>query len=131
MENKGQASNRRQTVLVVDDDPDIRQVVSWALEDAGFVVHTASDGQVAVTSAVTHQPAVVILDIGLPNVDGTLVAANLRRICGEQLQILVITADGRAAEKARRAGAFAYLHKPFGDDALIEAVRRGIAQASP
>ncbi|MBV8715357.1 MAG: response regulator [Chloroflexi bacterium] len=119
-------SGEAKTVLVVDDDPDVRQVVSWALEDAGFEVHTAPDGYDALSRASTHPPAVVVLDVGLPNADGTLVAARLREVCGQSLPIVVMTADGRAAEKARRAGAFAYLHKPFEDQALIETVRRGL-----
>jgi DNA-binding response OmpR family regulator len=116
----------RPSVLVVDDDPDVRQVVQWALEDAGFEVHTASDGPGAVAQAESQPPGVVVLDVGLPIVDGTQVASDLRQVCGEQLPILVMTADGRAADKAQRAGAYAYLHKPFQDDVLVAAVRRGL-----
>ncbi len=122
-----QVASTPPAILVVDDDPDVRQVVSWALEDAGYEVHTAPDGRIAVSQASAHPPAVVVLDVGLPNADGPAVAEDLRRTCGEALPILVMTADGRAAEKARRAGAFAYLHKPFGDEALIEAVQRGLS----
>jgi two-component system KDP operon response regulator KdpE len=114
-------------VLVVDDDPDVRQVLRWALEDAGFEVLTASDGPTALAQAGLRAPDVVVLDHGLPNTDGTHVAADLRRICGEHLPILLVTADGRAAEKARRSGAYSFLHKPFDDAALVDAVRRGFA----
>ena len=112
-------------VLVVDDDPDVRQVVRWALEDAGFNVLTASDGPTAFAQAQLRPPGVVVLDHGLPSTDGTRVAAGLRQICGEHLPILIVTADGRAAEKARRAGAYAFIHKPFDDAVLVAAVRRG------
>jgi DNA-binding response OmpR family regulator len=117
-------------VLVVDDDPDVRQVLRWALEDAGFDVLTAADGVTALAQAERRPPGVVVLDHGLPNTDGTHVASSLRQICGEQLPILIVTADGRAAEKARRAGAYGFLHKPFDDTVLIDAVRRGFAMAS-
>lgn len=113
-------------VLVVDDDPDIRQVLRWTLEDAGFAVRTAQDGATAIAHASTAIPSLVVLDIGLPNTDGVVVAARLRQVCGERLPLLVMTADGHAAEKARRAGAYAYLHKPFEDRELIEAVRKGL-----
>jgi two-component system chemotaxis response regulator CheY len=73
----------------------------------------------------------VVLDHGLPTTDGTHVAAGLRQICGEQLPILMVTADGRAAEKARRAGAYGFLHKPFDDTVLVAAVRRGFARGWP
>jgi two-component system chemotaxis response regulator CheY len=114
-------------VLVVDDDPDVRQVLRWALEDAGFEVLTAADAPTAFAQAELRPPGVVVLDHGLPRTDGTQVAAGLRRICGEQLPILIVTADGRAAEKARRAGAYGFLHKPFDDVVLVAAVRRGFA----
>ena len=119
------AAAARRPVLVVDDDPDVRQVVRWALEDAGFDVLTAPDGPTAVAQAEVRRPAVVVLDHGLPNEDGTQVASGLRQVCGDELPILIVTADGRAAEKAKRAGAYGFLHKPFDDSALVEAVRRG------
>lgn len=125
------ASAIQRPVLVVDDDPDVRQVVSWALEDAGFEVHTAADGQDALSRATTHPPAAVVLDVGLPNADGAVVAARLRQVCGDGLPIVIITADGRAAEKAQRAGAVAYFHKPFEDETLVEAVRHALASSDP
>jgi two-component system KDP operon response regulator KdpE len=112
-------------VLVVDDDPDVRQVLRWALEDAGFDVLTAADGPTALAQAEARPPGVVVLDHGLPNIDGTHVASHLRQICGEDLPVLIVTADGRAAEKARRARAYGFLHKPFDDAVLVAAVHRG------
>ena len=113
-------------VLVVDDDADVRLVVQWALEDAGFSVATAANADAALEHASTSQPGVVVLDFGLPDADGAAVAGRLRSTCGATLPIVLITADGRAAEKAARVGAYTYLHKPFEDDALIAAVRRGL-----
>ena len=118
-----------QAVLVVDDDANVRQVVQWTLEDAGFSVEVAGDGQSALKRAVAQRPAVVVLDIGLPDGDGAGVAARLRAACGDHLPIVVVTADGRAAEKARRAGAYAYLHKPFDGDELVAVVQRGLGTA--
>jgi len=114
-------------VLVVDDDPDVRQVLRWALEDAGFDVLTAADGPTALAQAEARSPGVVVLDHGLPNTDGTHLASRLRQVCGEDLPVLIVTADGRAAEKAHRAGAYGFLHKPFDDAVLVAAVRRGFA----
>jgi two-component system KDP operon response regulator KdpE len=112
-------------VLIVDDDADVRQVLRWALEDAGFDVLTAADGPTALAQAELRRPGLVVLDHGLPSTDGTHVAAGLRQICGEHLPILIVTADGRAADKARRAGAYGFIHKPFDDAVLVAAVRRG------
>ena len=117
-------------VLVVDDDAEVRQVLRWALEDSGFDVLTAPDGPTALAQAETRPLGVVVLDHGLPNTDGVRLASHLRQICGEHLPILIVTADGRAAEKARRAGAYGFLHKPFDDAVLVDAVRRGFTMGS-
>ena len=114
-------------VLVVDDDPKVREVAVWALEDEGFTVDAAGNRQQAVERAQKRRPALVVLDMGLPPDNGDTVAADLRAACGERLPILVITADGRASEKAQRVGAFAYLHKPFDVEELVRLVRGQLA----
>jgi CheY-like chemotaxis protein len=114
-------------VLVVDDDPRMRDVAVWALEDEGLLVESAANRAEATERARRHQPALVVLDMSLPPDDGTTVAAELRATCGEHLPILVVTADGRAAEKARRVSAFAYLHKPFDVEQLVQLVRKKLA----
>ena len=115
------------SVLVVEDDPKMREVAVWALEDEGLVVEAAADRREAAERARGRPPALVVLDMGLPPDDGDTVAADLRAACGEQLPILLITADGKASEKARRVGAFAYLHKPFDVDQLVRLVRDRLA----
>ena len=117
---------RQPTVLVVDDDPRVRLAIQWALEDAGLHVVTAEDGERAVEHALATRPEVMVLDMTLPLVDGSEVARLVRATHGESLPILVITADGHAAEKAERVGAYAYVRKPFDVSDLVEAVRRGV-----
>lgn len=116
-------------VLVVDDDPHIRRLLEWALEDEGIVVETAADGYEAIARLAQRRPALVVLDMGLPGVDGYAVAESLRATYGGAVPILVLTADGRAAAKAQRVGAFAYFPKPFELDELIATVQRGLAGA--
>ena len=113
-------------VLVVEDDSDLRQTIQWMLEDEGFLVETASDGREALDLATQRKPSLVVLDMGLPIIDGNGVAAGLRSTYGTSVTILTMTADGRAAEKARRIGAIGYLSKPFDLDALINAVRSAL-----
>ena len=115
-------------MLVVDDDPRVRQMIRWALEEEGLEVETAADGQQALDRAGTRPPAVVILDLTLPVLDGYGVAEQLRASYGQQLPILVITADGSAAEKARRVGAYAHVNKPFDLGELLFAVHQGLCQ---
>jgi len=120
----GTIDTARRDVLVVDDDPNVRQLIRWALEDEGLAVVAAADGRAALDAIARERPALVVLDMSLPLVDGYGVAAALQRSYGADIPILLITADGRAAEKARRTGARAYLHKPFEVDDLVRAVRR-------
>ncbi|MBV8085360.1 MAG: response regulator [Chloroflexi bacterium] len=113
------------SVLVVDDEPAIVQFIGGALEDEGYAVTTAGDGQEAVEAATRDKPDLIVLDMALPRLDGQGVAAEIRRLYGD-LPIVVITADGRAEEKAARAGAIGYLHKPFDLDRLIMMVQEQV-----
>jgi two-component system response regulator MprA len=104
----------------------MRQMIRWALEEEGFAVETAADGEQALERAASRQPALVVLDLLLPFRSGEAVSDWLRATYGGQCPILVITADGRPAEKAQRVRAFAYLTKPFEVDDLLTLVRQGL-----
>ena len=110
-------------VLVVDDEPGIRQFVTSALEGEGFEVASAANGQLAVDAAAEERPDLVVLDMMLPRLDGQQVAEQIRRLHGD-VPFLLITADARPREKAERVGAFAFLSKPFDVDELVTVVRR-------
>lgn len=116
-------------ILVVEDDPQLRRMICWALEDEGFVVEAAGDGRQAVERTARVRPSLVVLDMTLPVLDGVGVARELRAIYSEPPPVLVMTADGRAAEKARRVGAYAYLTKPFDVDELVTLVRQGLGSS--
>lgn len=120
----------RGPVLVVDDNAQVRKMLRWALEEEGLAVQTAADGRAAIESIARQRPALVLLDIGLPLVDGDGVARAIRLHHGMTIPIVAITADGRAAEKARRMGAVAYFHKPFDLDQLMAAVRLAMGSCS-
>jgi CheY-like chemotaxis protein len=121
-----QPAQSQPTVLIVDDDPRVRLTIQWALEDAGLQVLMAEDGERAVQLAAAASPAVIVLDMGLPVMDGYEVARTVRATQGENVPILVITADGQAAEKAQRVGAYEYVRKPFDVAELVDAIRRGL-----
>jgi CheY-like chemotaxis protein len=116
-------------VLVVDDDPDMVHVIRTTLQDEGLLVETAADGREALVAVQDEPPELVVLDMTLPVVDGRGVAERLRQEHGQELPVLVITADGRAAAKARQVGAYAYLRKPFELDDLVDAVWRGLGDS--
>jgi DNA-binding response OmpR family regulator len=109
-------------ILVVDDEPEIVQFIGEALEDEGYEVTTAADGEEAVELAARDKPDLVVLDMMLPRLDGQGVASEIQRLYG-QVPILLITADSHAPEKAQRMGAYDYLRKPFDLDQLVSSVQ--------
>lgn len=122
----GQEPPRRwaEPVLVVEDDPDLRELIQCVLETEGVVVATAADGQAAVEYLERESPALILLDRELPVLDGVAVAARLRAAHGDSLRIIAMTAASSAAEFAQEVGAVDYLQKPFDVDNLIAMVRR-------
>jgi DNA-binding response OmpR family regulator len=116
-------------ILVVEDDPQFRQMIRSTLEDEGWTVEVAVRGQQALEWLLRRRPALVLLDWRLSDVDGDVVATGLRTTHGEGIPLVLITADGHAARKAGRVRAFGYLNKPFELDDLISLVRRGLSGA--
>lgn len=116
------------SILVVDDDLQVRQLIQELLDGEGFEVETAADGREALAKATIRRPSLLVLDLTLPIVSGPELAVQLRSLCGQPLPILVISGDGQAASKARQLGAFAYLSKPFDIDDLLAAISRGLSQ---
>jgi DNA-binding response OmpR family regulator len=117
-------TERPAPVLVVEDDAHVRRTLEWTLEAEDLPVQVAPTGRRALELATGQRPSLVLLDIGLPDIDGYAVAAGVRAVHGDDVPILVLTADGRAAEKARQVGAVGYLSKPFELDELVATVKR-------
>jgi two-component system, OmpR family, KDP operon response regulator KdpE len=123
-------------VLVVDDEAPIRRTMRANLEARGYVVDLAATGEEALQLAARHHPDVVLLDLGLPGMDGLGVIDGLRG--WSQVPIVVLSARGSERDKvaALDAGADDYVSKPFGMDELLArlraAVRRNaLADAEP
>lgn len=113
----------RGTVLVVDDDAGLQETLVAILEDAGYRVLLAGDGYQALETLTQERPALILLDIGLPGMDGFAFAAELReRGLHPGIPLLVLTADGNVVAKAKRVGAAGYLAKPFALEALLAQV---------
>jgi DNA-binding response OmpR family regulator len=115
----------QQWVLLVEDDPQVRLAIRWTLEAEGIVVEAAATGRHALALAADRRPTLVLLDFGLPDLSGDAVADGLKAAYGD-VPILLLTADGRAAERAARAEAFAYLRTPFEMDELVGVVKRAL-----
>lgn len=118
-------------ILVVDDDPRLRDLVALALQRADFTVITASNGQLALTHAARENPDLIVLDIGLPELDGLEVCRRLR--ARSQVPILFLTA--RADEIDRilglELGADDYVTKPFSPRELVARVRAILKRSQP
>jgi two-component system, chemotaxis family, chemotaxis protein CheY len=118
-------------ILVVDDDAGIQQTIGGILEDEGYQVVSAWNGQ----EALQHldggvQPVLIMLDLQMPVMDGFAFAAALdQRGLRARAPIVVLTADGRAPQKAAQVAADGYLTKPFTLLSLVDLVQR-LAPAS-
>jgi DNA-binding response OmpR family regulator len=111
------------TILVVDDEPEIVRLVRDYLEHGGFAVITAADGRGALEAARRHRPDLVVLDLGLPALDGLDVTRELRR--GGLVPIVMLTARGEESDKlvGLELGADDYVTKPFSPKELVARVR--------
>ncbi|WP_327112812.1 response regulator transcription factor [Streptomyces sp. NBC_01341] len=110
-------------VLVVEDDPQLVRALSINLHAGHYDVAAATTGRTALRLAASHFPDAVLLDLGLPDMDGIEVMQGLRRF--SQAPILVVSARSASAEKVRAldAGADDYLTKPFSMDELLARLR--------
>jgi len=111
------------TILVVDDEPKIVKLVRDYLERAGFAVRVAGDGKSALQQARLEKPDLIILDLGLPLMDGLDVTRELRKL--SNIPILMLTARSEEADKlvGLELGADDYITKPFSPKELVARVR--------
>jgi two-component system response regulator ResD len=115
----------RGSILVVDDEPTIADVVSRYLERAGYSARTAADGQAALRSAGEERPDLVVLDLMLPGMDGLEVMSRLREYGeGPRVSVILLTAKGEHADRivGLRLGADDYVVKPFSPAELVARV---------
>lgn len=113
------------TILVVDDSPTAVKLIAGALTDAGFTVHTATDGEQALTVAEETAPDVVVLDIILPKQNGYEVCRRLKHNDRTaHARIVLLTSKTHAADRqwGLRQGADAYLTKPVGPEQLLHCI---------
>jgi CheY-like chemotaxis protein len=116
--------DRGVSVLVVDDDPSIREFVAAALGYEGYCVLTAPDGLAALELADRHWPALVLLDMRMPVLDGWGFAEAYLDRRGPRAPVGVMTAAEDAAAWAEEVGAEGVLSKPFGLEDLLAVVER-------
>lgn len=110
-------------VLVVEDDAAVRNLITTTLGTQGYKYHTAATGEAAILEAVSHKPDVVLLDLGLPDMDGVEIIKKIRS--WSNMPIIVISARSEDMDKihALDAGADDYLTKPFSVEELLARLR--------
>lgn len=120
----------RPTVLVVEDEPQMSKFLRIALDAHGYRVVEANNGADAIRQASAHTPDIVILDLGLPDMDGVEVARRIRE--WSAVPILVVSARGEEASKVKALdeGADDYLTKPFGTAELLARMRVALRHAA-
>lgn len=119
------------TVLIVDDEPQLLRALQINLRTHGYRPVTATDGASALAAAYEHRPDLVVLDLGLPDMDGVQVIAGLRT--WSQVPIIVLSARHGPEDKveALDAGADDYVTKPFGLEELLARLRAAERRAIP
>ncbi len=122
---------QRPLVLVIDDDQKITSFLRRALAYAGFQVEVAHSGEEGLERALVTQPAVVVLDILMPGIDGLEVCRRLRE--ADDIPILMLTAKDEVSDRVRglEAGADDYLVKPFAHEELVARVRALLRRRGP
>jgi DNA-binding response OmpR family regulator len=117
---------RRPLVLVADDDPDIRSLVTLRLEKSGYEVVAAGDGEQALAAALERAPDLALLDVMMPKLDGYEVTERLRQEeATRHLPVILLTARVQETDIARgvEAGADDYVKKPFSTSELRDRVQ--------
>jgi DNA-binding response OmpR family regulator len=120
-----------QRILLVDDEPRIREVVATYLRRDGYIVETAEDGEAARTGLATFGPDLVVLDLMLPAVSGIEILSEIRR--GSNLPVIVLTARAEESDRVTglELGADDYVVKPFSPRELVARVRTVLRRAGP
>ena len=118
-------------ILVVDDEPQLLRALGTNLTARGYDVDLAATGEAALTVAARKHPDLVVLDLGLPGIDGTEVIRGLRGWTSVPIIVLSVRESETEKVEALDAGADDYVTKPFGMDELLARLRAALRRAAP
>ena len=118
-------------ILVVDDDPHLREVVCYALGRAGYAVREAADGRAALEAVAAREPDLVVLDVLMPEMDGLAVLRELRRT--SRVPVVILSSRGEEVDRVvgLELGADDYVPKPFSPRELVSRVRAVLRRSLP
>ena len=120
--------SENETILIIDDEVQIRRLLEITLSSNGYKIFSASSGKEGIVKAVTHTPALIILDLGLPDADGLEILKSLREWYQKSIIILSVRSSEDDIVKALDYGANDYLTKPFRTGELLARIRASIRQ---
>ncbi|HYX63809.1 MAG TPA: response regulator [Burkholderiales bacterium] len=124
------SSTARPTIVVIDDDPMIRELVRLHLKNADYEVLLAEDAVAAGRLIVESSPALILIDVNMPYMNGYEFTSALKKDpATRDIPVVFITADEDVAQRSRQLGAVAYLAKPVRADRLLEVVRQFVPRA--
>ena len=115
--------NQNATILVIDDEPQIRKFLRISLVSQGYSVHEAATGAEGLSQAALKQPDLVVLDLGLPDMDGQQVLCEFREWSGVPVLVLSVRASEAQKVEALDSGANDYVTKPFGIQEFLARIR--------
>lgn len=122
--------NDTETILIIDDEVQIRRLIEITLSANGYRIFSASTGNEGMQKAATHTPALILLDLGLPDADGIDILKKLREWYQKSIIILSVRSSEDDIVKALDCGANDYLTKPFRTGELLARIRASIRQNS-
>lgn len=125
-------ARKKHTVLIIDDDDGLSDVLSHSLKQQGFKTVAAYSGNSGLKKAKTQPPAAIILDLGLPDADGLSICSQLAdapETCATPIIVLSGKDEPGLVRRCRAAGCHYYLRKPYDPNALLVLIRQAIADA--
>jgi len=122
--------NVRPSVLIIEDDPSISEIVARVLDKEGFITHAAFDGAQGLDTYYLTQPNIIILDVNMPVMDGWETLARLRRVSETPVIMLTVYSAKQDIIKGLELGGDDYLVKPFGIKELIARVTTVLRRTS-
>src|SRR5690349_7680486 len=117
-------------ILVVDDETDIVNLVVELLQDEGYEVRSAFNGEMALTAIAQQTPAMILMDMYMPQMTGIMLLEHMRTNGIADIPVVLMTASPRAAEPLLNLDLVDYLPKPFDIDQLLECVARNFSRSS-
>src|SRR5690349_10260831 len=122
-------NEKKNTILVVDDEEEIRKMLGIFLDTADFKVTESENGKQAIRMCASVKPDLIILDLGLPDMDGKEVVTALRQWTQVPILVLTVRSDDTEVTAALNAGADDYVTKPFSADVLLARINANLRKA--